>query len=367
MTRTDTILNFTWTEESSLPIQGTFSARWLSTLTAPADANIQFSATFDNGVRLWVCDHLLLDSWQTSKLRTQSSGKVLPLTKGKKCLLRLEYLHVSGTLPAGVTLMWNGSTSAKPESDPTPAVVPSEILSPEISSAEQTRQAMRTEHANLGWGTWENSNMLSTVLLPEAISFSLGFQKLSANKSLSKLIVFRRDNPCRVYPGPHSYNFTSPGSVSQVTAFGWEGLDNITVTTMSGDHGEMYISAAAMTSNLSDFAVVVSPEMLWTRQGSITVDPEKGTVETQSVGLRSVHLQSVYGETSQAHLSSSQIAFSLKDGKLVLCAGFGSECPTGQEAAQQIMQVFDVQKMLTFMSISSFYGTQTLIGVVQLK
>ena len=52
-------------------------------------------------MRLWVCDHLLIDSWQDGKLRTEQAARELPLTKGKQCLLRLEYLHISGSLPAG--------------------------------------------------------------------------------------------------------------------------------------------------------------------------------------------------------------------------------------------------------------------------
>ena len=235
--------------------------------------------------------------------------------------------------------MWNGSASESSNFQNDQAVVPSDILSPEISPAEQARQAMRTEHANIGWGTWENGNMLSSVLLPEGISLSLGFHRLSTRGSLNKVIVFRRDNPCLVYPGVHSYNFTSPGSVSQVSVFGWQDLNSATVTTMSGDHGELYISIGATALNLSDYVLVVSPQMLWNRQGNITVDPAKGMVEAQSVGLRTVRLNIVNGQTSPVHLSSSQFALKLDSDDKVLCADFGSGCPTGKQAAEHLMKV----------------------------
>ncbi|MBN1249241.1 MAG: hypothetical protein JXC32_16400 [Anaerolineae bacterium] len=75
LTRNEAALDFNWLTGSPDPgtiSRDNFSARWTRTVTLPAD-NYTFDLTTDDGARLWVNGHLLIDAWydQAATLYTE--------------------------------------------------------------------------------------------------------------------------------------------------------------------------------------------------------------------------------------------------------------------------------------------------------
>lgn len=66
MTRTDAQVNFNWNWESPGPNvpREYFSVRWTGKLYAPTSGTYRFSATVDDGVRVWVGGKKVIDEWR---------------------------------------------------------------------------------------------------------------------------------------------------------------------------------------------------------------------------------------------------------------------------------------------------------------
>lgn len=66
MTRTDAQINFDWNWESPGPgvPREYFSVRWTGKLYAPTTGKYRFSATVDDGVRVWVNGRKVIDEWR---------------------------------------------------------------------------------------------------------------------------------------------------------------------------------------------------------------------------------------------------------------------------------------------------------------
>ncbi len=135
LTRTDPYIDFDWGRSSPGPGVPSehFSVRWIGTITAPASGTYTFSVTVDDGIRLYINNQLLINSWQ-------SNGGVLyqatiPLEANSLNSLVLEYKDL--TLEAEVHFGWSlsgvvsGIVSApylnisQPAPDPFPVVEPS--------------------------------------------------------------------------------------------------------------------------------------------------------------------------------------------------------------------------------------------------
>ena len=105
VSRTDTNLTFDWgsgSPDSVLPIDG-FSARWTRTVDFGTGSMVRFTACADDGVRLTVGGHLLIDKWQLQAITCYTgdffvSGAVP---------IKLEYYEDNGL--AAVRLSWTGA------------------------------------------------------------------------------------------------------------------------------------------------------------------------------------------------------------------------------------------------------------------
>ena len=94
LVRNDKSIDFNWkaaSPASSLP-DDHFSARWTRTLKFD-EAFYRFTIRVDDGVRLWVDDRLVIDSWAPNPLH--SVNVVLRMAEGKHDL-KLEYFERSG-------------------------------------------------------------------------------------------------------------------------------------------------------------------------------------------------------------------------------------------------------------------------------
>ena len=102
LSRRDVVIDFDWgsgSPDASLP-SDSFSARW-SGATSFDQGVYRFSITVDDGVRLWVDDNLIIDSWKSESKRDLTTD--LGLARGEH-KLRLEYFENRGT--ATIRLSW---------------------------------------------------------------------------------------------------------------------------------------------------------------------------------------------------------------------------------------------------------------------
>jgi len=118
--RVDTTIEFRWADGIAphpLVEAGGFSMRWTGRIVAPATATYTFTATSDDGIRLWVDGKKLIDDWTNHAARTYTVS--VALTGGRPTDLRLEFFQGGG--PAELKLEWQGPAIAK-------QVVPAAVL-----------------------------------------------------------------------------------------------------------------------------------------------------------------------------------------------------------------------------------------------
>lgn len=87
----------------SLLIQGDKSARWEAYLIAPKSGTITLATTSDDGIRIWLDDKLIIESW-----RAQGNTlfeRIVEIEKGKKYKLKVEWYDGGGGFVC--KLLWN--------------------------------------------------------------------------------------------------------------------------------------------------------------------------------------------------------------------------------------------------------------------
>lgn len=95
-TRLDAVIDFDWDEESpdeQLPVDY-YSIRWLGWVEPVLSEEYSFHVISDDGVRLFVDNHLIIDQWIIQAPR-ESNGKIY-LEEGKKYPIRIEYFEGFG-------------------------------------------------------------------------------------------------------------------------------------------------------------------------------------------------------------------------------------------------------------------------------
>lgn len=109
-TRIDPAINFDWGYSSPFPAAfGTdyFSVRWTQTINFEPGM-YRFLATADDGVRLWVNGHLLIDQWREQSVRTFSGDIYL----NGPAEVKMEYFELAGLAVA--KLNWIKDPGATP-------------------------------------------------------------------------------------------------------------------------------------------------------------------------------------------------------------------------------------------------------------
>jgi hypothetical protein len=148
-TRDDAAINFDW--GSGGPGNGlgndNFSIRWTRTLNFQPD-NYTFTTTGDDGVRLWVNGHLLIDKW-FDQPATNYSGT---LYLSGNVSIQMEYYENGGN--AAAKLVWTTGGPPPPPPPPGGAVIVNET----DASFVKGGSASGWHTANLGY----NNNMLWT-------------------------------------------------------------------------------------------------------------------------------------------------------------------------------------------------------------
>jgi outer membrane protein OmpA-like peptidoglycan-associated protein len=110
-TRTDAELDFSWLDA---PINGLketdYSMRWTGKLYAPATGVYVFSAKVDDGIRVWVGNKLIIESWQLNN-SAKMGGKII-LEAGKYYDLRVDYFNE--ILGGVIQLFWKMPDAQQP-------------------------------------------------------------------------------------------------------------------------------------------------------------------------------------------------------------------------------------------------------------
>jgi len=105
ITRTDERVDFGWTLSS--PGQGIpydwYSVRWTGTLIAPASGLTRIGVEGNDGYRLWIDGHLVIDAWE----KRSFGARLVPITlaPGSRHAIRLDYFESTGN--ARVKLVWD--------------------------------------------------------------------------------------------------------------------------------------------------------------------------------------------------------------------------------------------------------------------
>ncbi len=91
--RIDEQINFDWLQGSPDPriARESFSVRWRGYLIPPVDASYTFFVEVDDGARLWIGNHLLIDRWGRTS-RTQFSDS-MTLNAGQPYAIQLDYFQ----------------------------------------------------------------------------------------------------------------------------------------------------------------------------------------------------------------------------------------------------------------------------------
>jgi hypothetical protein len=109
--RIDRTVNFSWgtgSPAAGIPAND-FSVRWTGQVLPAADGTWIFYTQSDDGVRLWVDTHLVIDHW-TKHTLTEDRASV-SLTASQAHAIKIEYVDRSGT--ATMRLLWSGPATAK--------------------------------------------------------------------------------------------------------------------------------------------------------------------------------------------------------------------------------------------------------------
>lgn len=101
--RSDNPINFNWGQGSwDANIPDCFSIRWQGSILSNEEGWYTFYVTADDGARLWVDDHLLIDEWRDQGTTTFSGAIKLPWATSHA--VKLEYYEQNGD--ATVRLSW---------------------------------------------------------------------------------------------------------------------------------------------------------------------------------------------------------------------------------------------------------------------
>lgn len=104
-------IDFDWTNSSppGFDVNSTgFSARWIGQIEAQYSETYSFFVTADNGVRLWINNNLVIDSWASGGVSERQGN--LQMTAGQRAGVRLEY-----TSPGNgqIKLEWSSASTSR--------------------------------------------------------------------------------------------------------------------------------------------------------------------------------------------------------------------------------------------------------------
>ena len=232
-------------------------------MTPPVDDNVTFSLEIEQGatVRLWIDDHLHLDSTLQGQGATQYNATYsAPLLANVAFPIRIEYQHLSASTPV-LKLSWSGSHIA-------PGIVPSAVLKPDIRPTDDKRWELRDRlmYSPVVWQTSWIGDAATHVHVQSGLALGLSIADVDEEEIMPGIHVYTHSDPAIVRLGPHSYN----GSLyTQVNVSAWKkrACDVSIETTVVNNGLDLLALVTANGSDCTNMAIVLEPEMLWNRAG----------------------------------------------------------------------------------------------------
>jgi len=127
-TRTDAQVAFDWNWQTPAPgVQREyFSVRWTGKLYAPASGKYQFSATADDGVRVWVGGRKVIDEWR----KQDDSRFVGEITLNAKQTYDLRVEYYNDWKGSVIYLFWKTPVNARVTATAMYEMIPAHYLTP---------------------------------------------------------------------------------------------------------------------------------------------------------------------------------------------------------------------------------------------
>ena len=125
-----------------------------------------------------------------------------------------------------------------------------------------------------GWNTWNTGSVLTHVLLPEGFAVKLMFKDGQSGDTLQEALIGREDFASKehVIPGPRTYD----GSYTELE-LEWRNIHVRVRSAATGRDLDLFISPVNGSRNDS---LIIVPQMLWNREGEISLDRNKITGKT---------------------------------------------------------------------------------------
>lgn len=126
-------INYDWGDNAPNPVvnKDNFSVRWTRTINVPTAGTYRFSATMDDGMRVFVDGNVLIDSWYDSQVHSLNADvyltagdhalKVEYYDAGGKAIAKLSWLPTANPGPAPI-VNWKGEYFNNATLSGTPAV-----------------------------------------------------------------------------------------------------------------------------------------------------------------------------------------------------------------------------------------------------
>ena len=147
------------------------------------------------------------------------------------------------------------------------------LVSCEPVSEKDKPAALNAELAR-GWNTWDTNSVLSHVLLPAGFAISLQILDGQSGEILENALIGRSAHGTdeHVVAGPHAED----GSYTELTI---EWRDNHVRVQSAAVNDDFYVLVTPLAST-SDSALLVKPEMLWGRDGEISISQNAISAKT---------------------------------------------------------------------------------------
>ena len=170
LTRVDTNIDFTW-GTSALPIpnsSGFYTVRWTGQVQPQYSETYYFVANTDDGVKLWINDQFIIDSW-VNKGASDVTGTI-NLQGGIRYNLKMEYFQGNGG--AAAHLSWYSASQSK-QVIPTSRLYPTNVIAAPAAVTSPLYAVGFVGQAFSFTNTGANSpNGYSAKGLPSGLSFN---------------------------------------------------------------------------------------------------------------------------------------------------------------------------------------------------
>ena len=305
LSRIDSAVNFNWGLGS--PMHGInpdkFSVRWRGTLTAPSTGVYRIFTTSDDGVRVWLDNQEVINSW-TDHAAQADSGSI-NLVKGHDYVFVAEYYD--NTAAASISLQWSGPGLARgvipssafhtvittPAVTPTPTVVPSGTPTPAVTPVPVPTPAPTPSPTPRGVPS--PTQTLNCAPNPHLCGFPD-----ATNTGVRSGVVLKRV-PEDVTSGP-GWHYDSRGWVAVDTAG----------ATFSGFITHLNVDVTASNVTISDNRIIVGGDTFGVsvrHANNVTVSYNEIAGTNNSSGRILVCIKDIYGDTANMRVLANNLYY----------------------------------------------------------